>query len=98
MKDQYFGDVNDFVKYGVLRTLQRTAKLSLGICWCLTADDGTGHGELRGYLDEPDRWRKFDRELFENLLPTGSARAAARIARPRMELDTRRPICGDGLA
>jgi hypothetical protein len=67
MKNQYFGDVNDFRKYGLLRTIQRASTLSIGVCWFLTADDGGADGELRKYLTQPKRWRNYDFELFDKL-------------------------------
>ena len=44
MKDQYFGDVNDFRKYGLLRLLTLQDGLRLGVCWMLTAPDGRPDG------------------------------------------------------
>ena len=67
MKNQFFGDVNDFRKYGLLRTIQRASALSIGVCWFLTADDGGADGELRKYLTQPNRWRNYDSELFDKL-------------------------------
>lgn len=67
MKNQYFGDVNDFRKYGLLRTIQRASGLSIGVCWFLTADDGGADGGLRKYLNQPRRWRHYDSELFDKL-------------------------------
>ena len=66
MKDQYFGDINDYRKYGLLRTLAG-AGLSVGVCWLLTCDDGGGDGELWNYLTKPWRWRKYDPELYDRL-------------------------------
>jgi hypothetical protein len=67
MKNQYFGDVNDFRKYGLLRTIQRASGLAIGVCWFLTADDGRADGGLRKYLNQPRRWRHYDSELFDKL-------------------------------
>src|SRR5450759_3082113 len=67
MKDQYFGDVNDYRKYGLLRALQAPASLSLCVAWMLTSDDGSSDGALRGYLSQPDIWRHHDPELFDKL-------------------------------
>jgi hypothetical protein len=39
LKDQYFGDVNDFQKYALLRRIARPASLKLGVCWMLTESD-----------------------------------------------------------
>jgi len=67
MKNQYFGDVNDFRKYGLLRTIQRASGLTIGVCWFLTADDGGAYGGLTKYLNQPRRWRHYDFELFDKL-------------------------------
>lgn len=67
MKNQYFGDVNDYLKYGFLRGLLANTDLSLGVCWLLTEDDRGRDGELRQYLRDPDRWRHYDPALFDAL-------------------------------
>jgi hypothetical protein len=66
MKDQYFGDVNDYRKYGLLRTVA-AAGLSIGVCWLLTGVDNGNDGELRRYLEKPSRWRKYDPDLYDRL-------------------------------
>lgn len=66
MKDQYFGDINDYRKYGLLRAVA-SAGLSIGVCWLLTQDNAGGDGELRTYLSKPSRWRKYDPELYDLL-------------------------------
>jgi hypothetical protein len=43
MKDQYFGDVNDYLKYGLLRCFAE-AGWRVGVCWMLTPDDGGRDG------------------------------------------------------
>lgn len=55
MKNQYFGDINDFRKYGILRALAGPP-LSLVVSWMLTPDDGSTDGEFISYLSEPRRW------------------------------------------
>jgi hypothetical protein len=64
MKDQYFGDVNDYRKYGLLRALQSIGNASLLAAWMLTPDDGGRDGGMRSYLDDADQWAKYDRGLF----------------------------------
>lgn len=64
MKDQYFGDVNDYAKYCLLRSLSHVG-LSLGVCWMLTKPDGRTDGRHLGYLAQPDRHRHRDPELFD---------------------------------
>ena len=68
VKDQYFGDVNDYRKYGLLRALIGGSQLSLGICWLRTVDDGGRDGESRRYLQHPERWRGYDADLYDALL------------------------------
>jgi hypothetical protein len=67
MKNQYFGDINDYRKYGLLRSLQSDGHGTLLVAWMLTPDDGGRDGGLRSYLDAPVIWRKYDIELFDGL-------------------------------
>lgn len=67
MKDQYFGDINDYRKYGLLRALAEASGLPLGVCWLLTAGDKRNDGEFRRYLEEPERWEHHDPELYRRL-------------------------------
>lgn len=39
MKNQYFGDINDYRKYGLIRLLTGAGKLKTTVCWMLTPDD-----------------------------------------------------------
>lgn len=66
MKHQYFGDENDYRKYGLLRALTRDGRLSLGICWMLTQDDHRSDGRFTSYLENPT-FRSHDPELFDAL-------------------------------
>jgi hypothetical protein len=84
MKNQYFGDINDYRKYGLLRVLQAQGTLRLLVAWMLTPDDGSSDGGRRGYLRDPDRWRGCDPPLFDGLaalLPPGAAPAVALVER-----------------
>jgi hypothetical protein len=67
MKNQYFGDVNDYRKYGLLRALIAGSEITTTICWMLTPDDGRPDGKLTTYLMQPERWRHFDPELLDTL-------------------------------
>lgn len=64
MKDQYFGDVNDYRKYGLLRQLGGHGRLRTVVCWALTESDGSSDGARTGYLERPEEWQRFDPELF----------------------------------
>ena len=72
MKNQYFGDVNDYRKYGFLRCLLDVTKLPLGVCWLLTPNDERNDGERRRYLGDRDRvqWHKYDPKLYDLLSRT----------------------------
>ena len=67
MKNQYFGDINDYKKYGILRTLAEGGSRKIALCWMLTGDDGRTDGRFTAYLKQPHRWRSFDPELFDSL-------------------------------
>ena len=67
MKNRYFGDVNDYRKYGLLRCLLEVTQLSLGVCWLLTPNDERRDGELRGYLRNSEKWSKYDPPLYNVL-------------------------------
>lgn len=67
MKNQYFGDVNDYRKYGLLRALQSKGDLDLLVAWMLTPDDGSRDGGFRSYLGASASWSKHDPGLFAGL-------------------------------
>ena len=67
MKNQYVGDINDYVKYSLLRTLASIGRFDVGVCWMRTSDDGRSDGGKTGYLGKPDQWRAFHPELFDAL-------------------------------
>lgn len=66
MKQQYFGDISDYVKYGILRAIAREG-LTLAVCWMLTPDDARSDGRFISYLAEPQRFRGYDPDLFDAL-------------------------------
>jgi hypothetical protein len=74
MKNQYFGDINDYLKYGLLRCFAN-ANLRIGVCWMLTPDDGRSDGRKIGYLSNPERWRSYDPTLFGALATSIKKRA-----------------------
>lgn len=72
MKDQYAGDVGDYVKLALLRFL--AVDRSLAVAWYKTADDASGDGRHRQYLEaaNEDEWRSLDPELYDQLGEIGS--------------------------
>lgn len=67
MKNQYFGDIYDYVKYGLLRELSSYGKTSTAVCWMLTQNDDRKDGHRVKYLSEPAAWREFDPPVFDCL-------------------------------
>src|SRR5262245_13732631 len=67
LKNQYFGDVNDYRKYGLLRCFQRAGRPRLLVAWMLTSDDGGRDGRRRSYLESPQRWCGHDSVLYKGL-------------------------------
>lgn len=67
MKNQYFGDINDYKKYGLLRCLSESTNLTVAVAWMLTPDDSSTDGKFIRYLNEPKKWRHNDPELFDRL-------------------------------
>jgi len=67
MKNQYFGDINDYQKYGLIRALTSEAGMKFMVAWMLTPGDGRTDGKFTEYLDDPAEWRLFDPTLFDGL-------------------------------
>jgi hypothetical protein len=69
MKNQYFGDINDYFKYGLLRLITKNTNLKIGVCWMLTENDTEqkqNDGNKTKYLLKPN-WRCHDPALFDFL-------------------------------
>lgn len=81
MKNQYVGDINDYIKYSILRHLTAGARSRAAmVCWMLTPDDGRSDGNLREYLKLPERFRLFDPAVFDGLAAVAaSTRTVAAI-------------------
>jgi hypothetical protein len=67
MKNQYFGDINDYRKYGLLHSIIRAGDLRSVICWMLTPDDTSSDGKFVDYLEHPARWAHHDPPLYHGL-------------------------------
>jgi hypothetical protein len=82
MKDQYFGDINDYRKYGLLRATIRASGFRILVAWMLTTDDGSTDGKFISYLDNPGKWSRYDPVLFhkiKELLASGRERRVSLI-------------------
>ncbi len=73
MKVQYFGDVNDYRKFALLRALSGIGEFKIGVCWMLTEADVSGQGKNWRYLRQADKWRGYDPALFAALAVIPSA-------------------------
>jgi hypothetical protein len=78
MKNRYFGDVNDYRKYGLLRCIQAVTDFRLLVAWMLTPDDGGADGRRTSYLSQPERWEHFDPVLFRALRDLVSSNRTSR--------------------
>jgi hypothetical protein len=67
MKNQYFGDINDYRKYGLLRGLSNNGKISTLVCWMLTENDSRPDGKFISYIGNKEKFSKYDPELFNIL-------------------------------
>jgi hypothetical protein len=67
MKDQYFGDINDYRKYGLLRAIIPAGRFRLLVAWMLTPDDGSTDGKFISYLEHPGKWSRHDPVLFQTI-------------------------------
>ena len=67
MKNQYFGDINDYKKYSLLRLLGGNGQIETAICLVLTEDDSGTDGRRTRYLERPETWQKYDPIVYEHL-------------------------------
>lgn len=79
MKNQYFGDINDYRKYGLLRAILAASNLRMLVAWMLTPDDKSTDGQITGYLDDPGKWSRHDPELFGALQHLLAGEAMRRV-------------------
>jgi hypothetical protein len=81
VKDQYFGNINDYRKYGLLRAILAETSIRLGVCWMLTEPDSSPNGRRLAFLDNPGKFRRFDPLLFDWLKQMVHEYSDRRIAR-----------------
>jgi len=87
MKNQYFGDISDYLKYGLLRVLQSYGNNRLLVAWMLTPDDKGRDGLFRSYLEQPEKWKNIDPKLYvwlSNALQSASAPTIKLIEKTRL--------------
>ena len=64
MKDQFFGDFGDYQKFSLLKTLRDRGNFKICIHWMKTKNDDTKHGNRISYLNEPQIWDSFNKDIF----------------------------------
>lgn len=80
MKDQYAGDISDYLKFAFLRAIQPVGR-TLGVAWYYTdGHDGRPDGRHLEYLSEP-AWSALDPALYGELgrLPMRSIASLERL-------------------
>jgi hypothetical protein len=67
MKNRFYGDVNDYIKYGILDIFSKCYRI--GINWYLT-DDKHGnqtHGNILRHIAKEKEWRIYNPKIFDAL-------------------------------
>ena len=68
MQEHYLGDVHDFVKYALLRSLSEQLGLRLGVNWYHTrTESDSSDGDNRAYLSRGPEWAKWEPDLFKRI-------------------------------
>ena len=68
MQEHYLGDVHDFVKYALLRSLSEQLGLRLGVNWYHTrTEPDSSDGDNRAYLSSGPEWAKWEPDLFKRI-------------------------------
>jgi hypothetical protein len=81
MRDQYAGDISDYIKFSFLRTIVPISAV-LGVAWYyVRGHDGRPDGQHTEYCSE-DQWKKLDENLYFELcgLPVRSVRSLEQLA------------------
>ncbi|MCK4911505.1 MAG: hypothetical protein KAR83_07670 [Thermodesulfovibrionales bacterium] len=87
MKNQYYGDISDFIKYAMLRHLSVGGNYRLGINWYLTEDDNSTDGKKIKYLEQPNKWQEYDSTLFVNLYESVIKQKKRKVSRAEVDID-----------
>lgn len=81
MQTHYFGDINDYRKYILLRKFLKFGGLRIAFCWMLRPDDTRNDGQDRRYLANRPRWEHFDPALYRFLKETCDQNPSSGIER-----------------
>lgn len=67
MKNQYFGDINDFRKYIIIKGLAEAGMEPISIIWMLTEDIENNKDGRKIKFIEADKYKNIDSELYSIL-------------------------------
>jgi hypothetical protein len=79
VKVQYFGDVNDYRKFTLLRLLSDVGGFKISVCWMLTEPDDSKEGGNRKYLEQAANIQKHI--LARSLPPLADGRHVETVVR-----------------
>lgn len=68
MQNKYIGDIGDYVKFTLLRTLTADGG-QLGVAWYLFPDENNNDGGHIEYLYPPEHWKELERFHFQKHPP-----------------------------
>jgi len=68
MKNRFYGDVNDYIKYGILDILSNYYN-AIGINWYLTDDrhGKEGDGKIDLHITKEEKWKDFNPTIYYKL-------------------------------
>lgn len=88
MQDRYAGDIGDFVKLGLLRSLSSGRRL--GVAWYrFPHENHNEDGRHVSYLEKPDRYSSLDPELIDHL---------RRVVKDARSISSLLPMLGDAVS
>jgi hypothetical protein len=67
MQRHYFGDINDYRKYLLLRKFLNSGHMRIAFWWMLTPDDHRNDGQDRRYIANEALWEYLDPDLYRFL-------------------------------
>ena len=66
MKNQYVGDINDYVKYGLIHSIAKIFDNKILFVWMLTENENNDGNKIE-YLNNSQKYRHYNPELFDEL-------------------------------
>ena len=52
MRNQFFGDVYDYIKYGLIRRLTNYGETPSALCWMMREDEDNKEGRFATFLED----------------------------------------------